>query len=75
MARKRPSVESEFVLFDVTYEDGTRSSNRRIARAELDALDPDASARAIIEGQDQKIAALSGRSRGPIKAIMRSAAQ
>ena len=75
MARKSRPIESEFVLFDVTYEDGTRSSNRRVARAELDALDADASARAIIEAQDQKIAAMSGRSRGPIKAITRSAAQ
>lgn len=75
VARKRRSAEGEFVLYDVTYEDGTRSSNRRVARAELDALDADASARAIIEAQDEKIAAMSGRSRGPIKAIMRSAVQ
>ncbi|HUK07085.1 MAG TPA: hypothetical protein VLX09_04380 [Stellaceae bacterium] len=67
--------ESGLVLFDVIYEDGTRSSNRKIDAAELDALDIDASARAIIEAQDRKIARLSGRWRGPIKSLTRSTAQ
>lgn len=75
MARKKQPLENGFALFDVIYEDGTRSSNRKVAVAELDALDPDASARAVIETQDRKIAAMSGRSRGPIKAIARSAAR
>jgi hypothetical protein len=75
MARKKQPVENGFVLFDVLYEDGTRSSNRKVALAELDAIDPDASARTIIEEQDRKIAEMSGRSRGPIKSIGRSAAR
>ena len=70
--RKRPAVDG-FLLFDVIYEDGTLSSNRKVAVAELDALDPDASARALIEAQDRKIAAMSGRDRGRIKSIGRSA--
>jgi hypothetical protein len=73
MARKKQPVETGFVLFDVTYEDGTRSSNRKVAVTELDALDADVSARTILETQDRKIAEMSGRPRGPIKAIARTA--
>lgn len=73
-AMDRP-LERSFVLFDVMYEDGTRSSNRKVNAAELDALDIDASARAIIEAQDRKIAGLSGRWRGPIKSVARSTAR
>lgn len=72
VARKKQPIEKGFVLFDVIYEDGTRSSNRKIAIAELDALDAGSSARAIIEAQDRKIAAMSGRPRGAIKSIIRS---
>jgi hypothetical protein len=72
MPRKKQPLADGSVLFDVIYEDGTRSSNRKIAMTELDALDPDASARAILEAQDRKIAALSGRPRGAIKSISRS---
>jgi hypothetical protein len=75
MARKKQPLESGFVLFDVIYEDGTRSSNRKVATAEIDKLDADASARAIIEAQDRKISEMSGRPRGPIKSISRSAAR
>ena len=75
MARRKQPVESEFVLFDVIYEDGTRSSNRKVATAELDKVDADASARAIIEAQDRKISQMSGQPRGAIKAIRRSAAR
>src|SRR3546814_1177098 len=35
MARKRPSARAEFVLFDVFYEDGSRSSNRKVPASEL----------------------------------------
>jgi hypothetical protein len=65
--------ESEFVLFDVVYEDGTRSSNRKVPRSELSGLDGDTPAKAFIEAQDETIAQRSGRSRGPIKSIERSA--
>jgi hypothetical protein len=71
MARKKPAP-TEFLSFDVVYEDGTRTSNRKVAASELDPFEGDASAKAIIEAQDQKIAALSGRTRGAIKSITRS---
>ena len=71
MARKKP-VNSDFASFDVIYQDGSRSSNRRIALSELGELDSDAEAKAIIEAQDRKIADLSGKPRGPIKSISRT---
>ena len=65
----------DFIVFNVIYQDGSLSSNRRIAKGELDIFEPDDSAKAIIEAQDRKIAALSGRPRGPIKSISRAAAR
>jgi hypothetical protein len=74
MARKKPgnAGNAEFVLFDVLYEDGTRSSNRRVPSAVLGGLDGDAPARDIIEEQDRKIGEMSGRPRPTIKAIVRA---
>ena len=73
MARKmKKTTESAFVLFDVVYQDGTQTSNRRVPSEALGGLDGDAPARGIIEEQDRKIAEMSGRPRGPIKALKRS---
>jgi hypothetical protein len=72
MARKKQQVPSGFVLFDVIYEDGTQTSNRKVPAAELGGLDDDEPARAIIEMQDRKIGEMSGTSRGRIKTIVRS---
>jgi hypothetical protein len=72
MARKRQPLENGFVLFNVTYEDGTLSSNRKVPSTEIDQFDPEASARAAIEAQDRKIEMMSGRARGAIKAIVRA---
>jgi len=73
MARKRPRSSSEFVMFDVLYADGTRSSNRKVPSAELEGLDGDGPARNIIEAQDRKVADLSGRPPRDIKSVTRSA--
>jgi hypothetical protein len=72
LARKKPEP-TEFLMFDVLYEDGSRSSNRRIAANEIDVFDRDAGIRAIIEAQDRKIAEMSGRPRPPVKSVTRSA--
>ncbi len=72
MARRKQSVSNEFVLFDVIYEDGTRLSNRKVPSDLVGGLDGDTPAKDILEAQDEKIAALSGRPRGPIKSIARS---
>lgn len=71
MARKKPT-DNAFVMFDILYEDGTRSSNRRIPSAELGGLDGDSPARDMIEAQDKKIAEMSGRPRAAIKSISRA---
>jgi hypothetical protein len=72
MARKKPSSGGDFVLFDVIYEDGSRSSNRKVPAAELGGLDGDEPARAMIEAQERRIAEQSGRPRPAIKSIVRS---
>jgi len=73
MARNRAKTEAEFVLFDVLYEDGSRTSNRKVPSAILGGVDGDEPARSVIETQDAEIAERSGRSRGTIKEIVRSA--
>lgn len=77
MARnnKKMAADTSFVLFDVTYEDGRLTSNRKVPAGELGGLDGDTPARAIIEAQDRKIQEMSGQSRGRIKTIKRAANQ
>ncbi|SOD89207.1 hypothetical protein [Caenispirillum bisanense] len=73
MAKKKSKQpEAEFVLFDVFYEDGFRTSNRRVPSEILGGLDGDEPARAVIEEQDKEIQRMSGKSRGAIKSIARS---
>lgn len=72
MARKQQARPSGYVLFDVVYEDGTQTSNRKVPATELGGLDGDAPARTIIEGQDQKIADMSGNRRARIKSLTRA---
>jgi hypothetical protein len=72
MARKPQARPSGFVLFDVVYEDGTQTSNRKVPATELGGLDGDAPARTIIASQDQKIAEMSGARRAQIKSLARS---
>ena len=63
-------AESSFVLFDVLYEDGSRSSNRKVPASTLqEGL---AAARTAIETQDQRVALASGRPLGVIKSLQRS---
>lgn len=62
---------SEFILFDVIYEDGSRTSNRKVPAAELTGSDEDDAAKTFIEAQDRKIAEASGMSRGAITSILR----
>ena len=73
MRRSKQPAVSGFVLFDVVYQDGSRTSNRKVPSAEVGGLDGDAPARAFIEAQDRSIAERSGNPRGPIKTIVRSA--
>ena len=72
---KKKSNDNGFVLFNVVYEDGTQTSNRKVPSAELGGLDGDEPARGIIEAQDRKIAEMSGIPRPPIKKISRASAR
>lgn len=75
MARKKPATVNTYVLFDVVYQDGARTSNRKVPSAELNGFEGDAPARTFIEIQDRQIAEQSGNPRGPIKSITRSPGQ
>jgi len=55
----------EFVLFDVLYEDGTRTSNRKVPGSELVDIDTDRLAMTYIETQDRQISQISGKPRTP----------
>ena len=72
MARRSPvrRVE-EFLLFDVLYEDGTRTSNRKVPGSELADFDRDLLAKTFLEAQDRQIAEVSGKPRTPIKSLTR----
>ncbi len=72
MAKKKQQVANGFVLFDVLYEDGTQTSNRKVPATDLGGLDGDSPARTFIEMQDRKIGEVSGMPRGRIKSIVRS---
>jgi hypothetical protein len=73
MAPPRRRIETTFIAFDVTYVDGTKSSNRRVPATALTGLDGDEPAKTIIEAQDREIGQASGRPRPDIRAIARSA--
>ncbi|MDQ2802242.1 MAG: hypothetical protein M3Y41_06010 [Pseudomonadota bacterium] len=68
---KRRSLSS-FVLFDVTYVDGSKTSHRKVLSSGLDRSKGEAAARAVIEAQDREIAFASGRDRGVIKSVVQS---
>lgn len=64
--------ESTFVLFDVTYIDGSQTSNRKVLSSLLGGLDGDEPAKTVIEKQDREIGLASGRPRGEIKSVART---
>jgi hypothetical protein len=73
MAKKEKKQEPVFVQFDVTYDDGTKSSRRKINVAGLDKDEIETFAKTEIMNQDRKIAEMSGKPRGNIKSLERSA--
>jgi hypothetical protein len=72
MAKKRDKVEDNFVFFDVVYEDGTKSSRRKINATGVDEDDLEAFAKTEIMNQDRRIAEMSGKSRGQVKSLARA---
>src|SRR4029077_7981109 len=72
---RKPGLNSEFVMFDVVYEDGTQRSNRKVPRALLGGLDGDKPAHGFLIEQDREIAEKSGRPPAKIQSISRSGAK
>jgi hypothetical protein len=72
---KKPTARSEFVFFDVVYEDGSQRSNRKVPGELLGGLDGDEPARTEIEAQDKAIAEKSRLPPLAIKSIKRSGAK
>lgn len=62
----------EYVLFNVLYEDGSRTSNRKIPASEIEGVNMDRAVKAFFEAQDRKIAEASGMPRGAIKTVTRA---
>ena len=73
MARKKHAPKRPaFTPFNVTYEDGTMTSNRRVSNDLLDQSFGDSVqdlARTALEAQDDEIAERSGQRRAKIKTI------
>jgi len=73
MAKKSRGKGASFVAFNVTYEDGAVTSNRRVSSDLLDQSFGDPLldlARTAIEDQDNEIAQRSGQRRAKIKSIV-----
>ena len=72
---RKPGQNSEFVMFDVVYEDGTRRSNRKVPRTLTGGIDGDKRAHGFLIEQDRDIAEKSGKPAAKIKSITRSGAK
>jgi uncharacterized heparinase superfamily protein len=72
---RKPGLNSEFVMFDVVYEDGTQRSNRKVPRALTGGIDGDKPAHEFLIEQDRDIAEKSGRAAVKIKSIARAGAK
>ncbi len=66
---KKPTARVEFAFFNVTYEDGSQRSNRKVPANVLEAYDRDAAIREAIEAQDKAISEKSGLPPLAIKSI------
>jgi len=72
---KKPTARTEFVLFDVIYEDDSQRSNRKVPAELLGGLDKDEPAKRFIMQQDREIAEKSRQPPLAIKSIRRSRAK
>ena len=76
MARKKTKRKGDaYTNFNVNYEDGMVTSNRRVSNDLLDQSYGDSFqdlARLAIEDQDSEIAERSGKRRAKIKSIIRT---
>ncbi|SIQ96169.1 hypothetical protein [Bosea sp. TND4EK4] len=74
MAKRTKSkpLDTDFTMFDVVYEDGSRTSNRRVPTSLLGGLDGDEPARDAISEQDRLISERSGKPPLAIATLRRS---
>ena len=75
---KKPGTnpKGEFAFYNVTYEDGSQRSNRRVPTSLLGGLeDDDKAARGFLIEQDREIAEKSGRAPLAIKSVSRVGAK
>ena len=75
VCKKTKGKAAGFMMFNVAYEDGTMTSNRRVEKELLDQSfgdDLQDLARTAIEAQDNEIARRSGQRRAKIKSIARA---
>ena len=75
MAKKSKGKGPAFIMFDVKYEDGMVTSNRRVSNDLLDQSFGDSLqdlALIALENQDNEIAERSGQRRAKIKTIARA---
>jgi len=73
MAKKKISAKAEFVLFNVLYEDGMVTSNRKVPSELVGGLDGEQPIWDAIQEQDREIEQRSGKPRPAIKSITRAA--
>ena len=66
---KKPNPKPESVLFNVYYEDGSQTSNRRVPGHLLSMLDSEEQIQTFIETQDREIGERSGKPRGAVSSI------
>lgn len=69
---KKPTARVEYVFFDVTYEDGSQRSNRKVPADLLGGLDGEAPVLAALMEQDRVISERSGVPPLAIKSFKRS---
>ena len=70
---KKPTARAEFVFFNVTYEDGTQKSNRKVPLDVVDdPYDGEGAIRKAIEEQDRQISERSGMPPLTISKIVRA---
>ena len=72
---RKPGLNSEFVIFDVVYEDGSQRSNRKVPRTLTGGIDGDKPAHEFLIEQDRDIAEKFGKPAAKIKSITRSGAR
>jgi hypothetical protein len=72
---RKPGLNSEFIMFDVLYEDGSQRSNRKVPRTLTGGIDGDKPAHEFLIEQDRDIAEKSGRPPIKIKSIARAGAK